>query len=160
MLRTHAHVADLMIDLIYQGDLIGLLEHLHANRKNEGYPVGPTLVARIVKAKVSYRHFAELLHDRRRLGLQDRIGVISDKLEDVVHAIAPRSVRQRGGTRCQGLETGNVWVDPPTGKTRDECGAVRPATGWRHWLPQAGCHSRHCQGHQQKEIPRLRHALL
>src|SRR5437016_484976 len=149
MLRVHAHLAELMIHLIGDGDFVRLLEHLHSKRKHEGYPVGPALVARIVKAKVSYRHFTELLHDRRRLGLQDRIGVISDKLKDVVHSIAPRSVRQRSGPRRQGLEAGDGWMDPPPGEIRHECGPERPTT-WCHWLPQAGCYSRRCQGYQQK----------
>src|SRR5438270_11138658 len=104
MLRIHAHMADLMIDLIYHDDLVGLLEHLHANGKNEGYPVGPTLVARIVKTKMGDRHFAELLDGVRGLRLENRIGVIADMLENVIHAIAPRPVAQGSGSRRRRLE--------------------------------------------------------
>src|ERR1051326_8734285 len=52
MLRMHADLADLMIELIDDRDPVGLLEHRHSNRQNEGYPVGPTLIARIVKAEI------------------------------------------------------------------------------------------------------------
>src|SRR6266550_240500 len=47
MLYVHAHMADLMINGIENGDLVGLLEDLQSiGRKNEWHPSGPTLVAR------------------------------------------------------------------------------------------------------------------
>ena len=56
------------------------------------------MVARVRIADALQPEFTVPFHDLRRLGLQDRIGVIADKLEDVAGAVRPR--RQR-------LETGN-----------------------------------------------------
>src|SRR6185503_5650090 len=115
VLRIHANVPDLMIVLIDDDDLVGLLEHLHAEREHEWYAVRPTLVARIVKAVKGDRLFAELLDPRRSLRLQNRIGVIADQLLDIVHPVAPRSVRERRGSGCQRFEAGDGGMDPPTG---------------------------------------------
>src|SRR5215471_21313613 len=70
MLRIHAHMPDLMIDLINHGDVIRPLENLQpVGRENEGYSIRPALIARIVETVMGYRLFAELLHRRRGFGL-------------------------------------------------------------------------------------------
>jgi hypothetical protein len=56
-------------------------------RKNKRHTSRPTLVARARKAHADQRHFAELLYDFRSPRLQDRIGVIADKLKEIAHAV-------------------------------------------------------------------------
>ncbi len=84
-------MANLVIFVIEEGDLAGLLEYLDCRGgKNEGYPAGPTLVARGRIADTGQRHFAVLLHDLRRLRLQDRVVVIADKLAVVARDATAR----------------------------------------------------------------------
>jgi len=87
MRPVHAYLAELMIEGIKDADFVRLLKHLHSKiRDNPGHPFGPTLVARGRIAFARQRNFAELLHDLRRPGLQDRIGVIADQLRGITHA--------------------------------------------------------------------------
>jgi hypothetical protein len=76
MRLVQAHVADLMIIGIKDGDLVRLLQQLRwAIRENERHPCGPTLVARVRIAYPLQPEFTVPFYDLRRLGLQDRIGV-------------------------------------------------------------------------------------
>ena len=76
MRLVQAHFAELMVEGVKDRDRGRLLKHLHSKiRENEGYLLGPTLVARGRIALSSQRNLAELSDDRRRPGLQDRIGV-------------------------------------------------------------------------------------
>ena len=87
----------LMIDQIGHGDVVALLEHLHSGGgQHERHPVGPALVARVVKAVMVHRFFAVLLHHGGRLGLQDRIVIIADELEHIAAAVAARQIDERG----------------------------------------------------------------
>ena len=91
MRLVHPHMANLVIFVIEEGNLAGLLEYLDCRGgKNEGYPAGPTLVARRRIADAGQRHFAVLLDDVRRLRLQDRVAVVADKLAVVARDAAPR----------------------------------------------------------------------
>src|ERR1700686_5370009 len=118
-----------MIVVIKDVDLVRLRQDLDCTaRKNKRHTSGPTLVARAREAHSGQRYFAELLDDLRRPRLQDRIGVIADKLEEVAHVLrwrrpgawpvddeipeqlcngAPRAVDQRSGTRWQWLKAGD-----------------------------------------------------
>src|SRR5207253_7594520 len=142
MRRVQAHMADLMIVVIKNGNLVRLLQDQDgATCKHEWHPSRPTLVARARKSNASERHFAELLHDLRCLRLQDRIGVIADKLEEIADAVLrwrprvalpvyvetleqlsggePRPVDQGSGRRRQWVKAGGGAVDPHAGKMRD-----------------------------------------
>src|SRR5712675_302954 len=146
-------MTDLMIVGIKDGDLVRLLQDLDCTtRKNKRHTSGPTLVARAGKTHAGQRHFAELLHDLRRPRLQDRIGVIAYKLNEIAHAVfrwrlpgarpvdgkipeqlcdgTPRPVDQRSGTRRQRLKAGDGAVDPHASEIRDGCGAFLAAIGW------------------------------
>src|SRR6266550_720296 len=64
MRLVHAHIADLMIVRIDDGDLVRSLEHLHSNvPKNKGHSSGPTLIARSRIWHSGQRDFAMSLHD-------------------------------------------------------------------------------------------------
>src|SRR5215471_11570240 len=101
MRLVHAHVADLMIVSIKDDDLVRQLHQLRwAIRKNERHPYGPTLVARVRIAYALQPKLSVAFHDLRRLGLEDWVGVIAGKLEDIAGAVgAAGPVDQRRGTR-------------------------------------------------------------
>src|SRR5262245_52219556 len=85
MRLIHADVTELIA--VKDDDLVRLLEHPHCNYpKNIGHGFGPTLVGRGRRAHAAYLHFAMLLDEFRRLGLQDRIGIIADKLPGIAYA--------------------------------------------------------------------------
>jgi hypothetical protein len=106
------------------------------------------------------------LHDFRRLGLQDRIGVIADQLVEVAPAVGQaRLVHHRTGTRWRRLEARQGWVAPYAGEIRDGCGALCTARGRNcrrpHCLPPGGrrcC----CRGQYDRynAIPLPAHAQL
>ena len=100
-----------------------------------------------------------LLHDFRRLGLQDRIGVIADQLVDVARRRwAARPVHHRAGTRWRRLEAGQVgWAHMPekSGMDAAPCVPLRPAQPRAPPFAPGGRRSRCRQCHQQKEIPPL-----
>ena len=58
---------------------------------------GTTLLARARRWHAAQLAFTELLYDFRRLRLQDRIGVIPDKLVAVSSTVPARPVRHRAG---------------------------------------------------------------
>src|SRR5262245_18691855 len=158
---VHPHAAYFVIFVIEDGDLLGLLQDLYCRgRKNEGQPSGPTLVARSRIADTGQRDFAVLLHDRRRLGLQDRIVVVADKLPIVARDAAPRQVSQRRRARGNGLVTGDGCMSPHAGEIRDRCGAVRAPAGWRCRLPQGGCRRRYQCRQEEDVLSPHSHALL
>ncbi len=79
MSLVQAHVADFMIEDIQDGDAVRPLEHLHAEIiKDERHPAGPALIDRIRSRAGVQLFFGVRLHDIRRPGLQDRIGVIAN----------------------------------------------------------------------------------
>src|SRR5215475_8359386 len=98
------------------------------------------------------RHIAReqaLLDEFRRLGLEDRIGVIADKLPGIAYAplwpaAQAQTIRHRTRAGCRRFEAGPIWVTPYAGEIRDGCGALRTAAGWpdrgRHPLPEGGRH--------------------
>src|SRR3981189_669547 len=88
MRLVQAHVADLMIVAIKDGDLVRLLQQLRwAVCENERHPSRTTLVARVRIAYALQPEFTVPFHDLRCLRPQDRIGVIAGKLEDVASAV-------------------------------------------------------------------------
>src|SRR5258706_15122070 len=102
MRLVHPYVANLMIMKIKNRDLLPLLQHLHSKRpKNIGDTSGPALVAGGWIAHAAEREFAALLHDLRGLAIQNRIGVIADKLVVVAHSVDARPVCHRAGPRCR-----------------------------------------------------------
>src|SRR5277367_4968468 len=129
---VQAHLTDLMIVAIKYGDLVRRLQQLRwALRKNERHPGGPTLVARVRIADALQPEFGVLLHDLRRLRLQDRIGVVAHQLEDVAGAVRPAlPVDQRRAPGRQRLEPGNRMV-PDAREIRDGCAALLAAMGCR-----------------------------
>jgi hypothetical protein len=93
MRLVYTHVADFMIVRIENRDLMRLLEHLHSKvSENERHALGPTLVARSRIGHAGLRYLAVLLHGFRRMALQDRIGVIADRLIGAAHAVPARPV--------------------------------------------------------------------
>src|ERR1700687_2727075 len=108
-------------------DPVRLLKDSHrALLVDEQHRHGPTLVGGVPVDDASERHFAELFHDLRCPGLQDRIGIVADQLVVVAHAFYARRkggkgqrarsrvagllrparlVRDRAGTRWWRLET-------------------------------------------------------
>src|SRR5262249_32666305 len=120
MRLVQAHAADLMIVAIKDGDLVRLLDELRwAIGKNERHPCRPTLVARVRIADAIEAEFTVPFHDLHGLRLQDRIGVIAGKLEDVAGAVrAARPVDQRRRTRWQRLEP-RKWMQPESREIRD-----------------------------------------
>ena len=139
MRLVHAHMADLMIVGIKDGDLVRLLHQLRwAIRKNERHAFGPTLVARVRIAYAVQPEFSVLFHDLRRLRLQDRIGVIAVKLEDVAGAVrAARPVDQRRGTGWQRFEPGKR-MQPDAREIRDGFGAFASPNRCATGCPKAG----------------------
>src|SRR5882672_12591559 len=115
MRLVQAHVADLMIVAIKDGDLVRLLQQLRwAIRKNERHPCRPTLVARVRIAYAIEPEFTVPFHDLHRLRFQDRIGVVAGKLEDVAGAVQPaRPVDQRGGPDDSGSNPGSGCIQSP-----------------------------------------------
>ena len=98
MLLVHAHAADLMIDLIDHSDPVALLEYLEpVAREHEGQPVGPALVARIVKAESRLRLLAAFAHRRGGFGFENGIFVIADELGLNAETLrCAREIDQRG----------------------------------------------------------------
>jgi hypothetical protein len=83
-----------MIVGIKDGDPVRLLDHLHADvDKDVRQPSGPALVARDRSGDAAQLDFAVSLYGLRRFGLQDRIAVVADKLEE--------AARERTGPRRQ-----------------------------------------------------------
>src|SRR5450432_3726797 len=98
---------DLMINKIVDGDVVPLLEHFHSSGgQHKWHPVGPTLVARVVKAVMVQRLFTALLYGSGSFWLQNRIVIIADELQHVAAAIATRQIDKRGWARGQRLHAG------------------------------------------------------
>jgi hypothetical protein len=165
MRLIHAHASDIRPLVVNDRDLVRLLEHLHSEVLVDiRHGFGPTLVGRTRKSHARQRDFAVLLHDCGRPWFQDRIGVIADQLVVVAHAVAPRSVRHRAGSRRWRLEPGKRRVTPYAGEIRDRRSALRTAPGrpsrTRHRLPPDRRRSRCRQCGQQKEISLQVHVNL
>ena len=101
---VQAHLAELMIEGIEDGDPVGLLEQLHSIiDENEWHLLGPALVARGRIVLAGQRALAEPLHDFGGPRLQDRIGIIADQLVDAadagLRAGPAHPVPHRTGTR-------------------------------------------------------------
>src|SRR5262249_54520223 len=142
-------------------DLVRLLKNLECKILiYVGYRFGPTLVGGARERDPLFRELAEILHDFRRLWLQDRIGEVADQLVVVAHAVAPRSVCQRSWTRCQRLKARKRGMPPYAGEIRDRCTAIGRSNGRSRGLPQGG--HRRCRQYQQGKVtPRLQiHDLL
>jgi len=117
-----------------------------------------------VRENTDMRHIAReqaLLDEFGRLGLEDRIGVIADKLPGIAYApfwpaAQAQTIRHRTRAGCRRFEAGPIWVTPYAGKVRDRRDAFRPDR-WPHRLPEGrrrrGCSSR--QYRQPKEIAPL-----
>ena len=79
MRLVHAHLTDLMIVAIKDGDLVRLLQQLRrAFVKTKGTPPGQHWLRGFGSPMPLLPEFSVLLHDLRRLRLQDRIGVIAE----------------------------------------------------------------------------------
>src|SRR5258705_12151085 len=111
---VHAHAADFVAMAVNHRDVIWRLEQLHQEiPKNIWHAAGPTLVAWRLIADARYRKVAVLFHDLRGLGLQNGIGVVTDQLLEVSHAVgAARLVLHWAGPRFRRLEAGQVGVGP------------------------------------------------
>ena len=70
--------------------------------KYERYPAGPTLIARKRGRYPGQLDIAVHFHSLCGFRLQDRIGVIADKLIEVGSAVAPHSVRHGTGPATGG----------------------------------------------------------
>src|SRR3984957_8215391 len=153
-----------MIVAIKYGDLVRCLQqHRWALGKDERPTRGPTLIARVRVADALEPEFSVLFHDLHRLRLQDRIGMVSDKLEDVAGPVRPAlPVDQRRRPRCQRLEPGYRMV-PYAREIRDGRGALLDTMRYRfrrgrHRLRADRRHSQP-QCHQHKEITPQMHVL-
>src|SRR5256885_14302624 len=90
-----------------------------------------------------------LLDDFRRLGLEDRIGVIADKLPRIAYAplwpaAQAQTIRHRTRAGCRRFEAGPIRGTPYAGEIRDGCGGFRPPPRWArprgHPPPPRGRH--------------------
>ena len=99
MRGIQAHLPDMMIQHVEDGDLVLFLQQLDfLLPENIGRLLRRALVGRVREGHAGDRNFALALHDLRRRGLQDRIGVIADELVAVAHPIRPmRPVEERPG---------------------------------------------------------------
>src|SRR6202011_1411336 len=120
MRLIHAHLAELMIVVIEDGDPVRLLEDADFKvPKNIRHWLLLTLVVRVRKGPPGQRDFAALLDDLRGLGFQDRIGLIADQLVEVARAGGcARLVQHRARPRYRRLKS-KGWVRPNAGKIRD-----------------------------------------
>src|ERR1019366_889815 len=125
MRLVQAHMAEFKTPQINENDLVRLLQHLHAGlEKNVGHPGGPAPVAWSWVGHIGQRGFPTSFYDRRRLGLQDRIGVITDKFGGASRPVrAMQSVEDRPRSRCWRLDAGKIWMHPHPRKVRGGCGA-------------------------------------
>src|SRR5258708_40263106 len=115
MLRIQANVPDLLINKIVDGDVVALLEHFHSGGgQHKWHPVGPTLIAWVVKAIMGERLFAVLLYDSGRFGLQNRIVIITNELQHIAAAIATLQIDKRGRARGQRLDARKRGMSPHT----------------------------------------------
>src|SRR5262249_32282977 len=98
MRLIHTHMPDLMIVVIDEGDLVRLLEELHSllESENKGHALGPALSARVPKRNAAQFDFPMLPHYLRRLGLEDRIGMITHPSKVAFHAVSPSKGRTLG----------------------------------------------------------------
>jgi len=118
MLLVDADFTNLVVIAVQNCDLARLLHQLRwAIGKDEGWSFGPALIAGIRISDSIQPEFAMLSHDLRRLGFQNRIGVITGKPENIAGAVRPaRPIHQRGGTGWQRFEA-RIRVDPEAGKS-------------------------------------------
>src|SRR5207302_9452424 len=108
-----ANVPVLLINKIVDGDVVALLEHFHSGGgQHKWHPVGPTLVAWVVKAVMGQRLFAVLLYDSGGFGLQNRIVIIADELQNIAAAIATLQIDKRARARGQRLHAGKRGMSP------------------------------------------------
>src|SRR5438105_9128966 len=108
------YVTDLMILVVNQRDLIGFLEKLQREILVNVWPrLGPALVGWTGKDNAGTRHVAEFLYRRRRLGLEDRIGVVTHQLRVIAESLGrPRAIRNSGGSGGQRLGPGKRRMPP------------------------------------------------
>ena len=109
MRLVQAHPADLVILAEQHHDLVRQLQHLHGHMlEQERHGLGPALVRRARIGHAGERKLALLLHDIRRPGLQDRIGVVADQLAVVAHAVVlpPRPLVTGPGPDAGGMSQG------------------------------------------------------
>src|SRR5258708_39115267 len=100
MRLVQAYMTALMIIGVGNRDFVRLLEHLYSDiPKNEWYPAGPTLITRGRIGHAAQSDFAGFFHHLRCFGLQNRIGVITDQLVVIAHAVPTRKVPDRTGPR-------------------------------------------------------------
>ena len=127
MRLVQPHHAEVVVVLVDEGDLVRLLQHLDIEvPENIGHRVLQTHVVRVRKNLAGQRDFAELLDHLRRLGLQDRIGVIADHQVEIARAGGQsRFVSHRAWTRERGAEA-QPGMQPDAGKIRNRRGALRP----------------------------------
>ncbi len=80
MLLVQAYPAHVRVrGSVDEQDAVRLLNDLHQELLvDERHWHGPTLVGRVPVGDARDRHFAELFHDIRCPGLQDRIGIVAD----------------------------------------------------------------------------------
>ena len=157
MRLVQAHAAHFVAVAVDHRDLVRLLQHLHQEIPEDvRHALRPALVAGGWIALPRQRDFAVLLHDFRRRGLEDRVGVIADQLAEVRHPVArARPVEHRAGTRQRRLKAGEKGMRPDAGEIRDrfagsahrelrerrtcsQCGATPPKETPRHhaYLPR------------------------
>src|SRR5215470_4750109 len=84
MRLVHAHLAELMIRKVNDCDFVRRLDHLYAEvPKDVRYSSRPTLVGWGWINRSGQRDFTVIFHDFCGFWLQDRIGIIADKLTPV-----------------------------------------------------------------------------
>ena len=98
MRLVQAHMADLVIVVIKNRDLVRLLENLYPSiNKHEGQSFRPTLVAGVGSGGTAYLDFAVLFYCLGSLRLQDGIAVIANDPTAVAGAAhyRPRTRKRR-----------------------------------------------------------------
>ena len=171
MALVHARVANFVIVVVKDRDLVRLLEYLDADviLENVRHWLWPTLVARCRRRRPAQLDLTEPLHGLGRLRLQYRTCVIADHFVGVAYAPL-RSFQQAGlvghrpRPRRRRLEAGHGGVAPDSGEIRDRCSAWRKGRTWpnreRRILTQGGRWAGCRQNHQPKEVQRHAHRHL
>src|SRR5262245_16272500 len=87
MARVHAHMPNLMIELVQDRDFIGLLNELYLKLADDlGNRMRPALIERIGKNVAAKRDFAKPFDRLRGGGFKDWIAIIADNLVEIAHA--------------------------------------------------------------------------
>src|SRR6266850_5953945 len=124
---------DLLVLGVKDDDLILALQHLHAllNREEIGRRKNSALIGRVGNVVAALGILAVALHDRRGVGLQDRISVIPDQrygiaIDDRAAGILskPLQIHQRSWTRLRRLDIEHVAA-PWAGKIGNNAAVVR-----------------------------------